>query len=245
MSGVHGGLNVIVGLTPLTPSSSPTNSRIWSVTCGPIGHPGEVSVKLMFTSPPSTSISYTRPSSTKSSPSSGSITLVRASSTSSTDGMRMMLVASGRASAGADSDLRAGAARGAVRDHQGGRSGPGSAAHDRPPRTRLARRRVAHEVAGTGRLAPLHRDDERRPDPAPRDSRRRARHLRRRVPYHARLHHRHPRVPAADPADARAVQARAPAPPRDARDPRPRAQPPRRARLRRGHGDRARAPSPG
>src|SRR3954468_4153827 len=116
-----------------------------------MGQPGEVSVKVMFTSPPSTSISYTSPSSTKSSPSSGSITLVRASSTSSTDGMTLILVASDCAPAGAHSHLRAGPAGGAVRDLQGGRTGPRRAPDDRPPGRRLARRRVAHEVAGTGR----------------------------------------------------------------------------------------------
>src|SRR3954449_2621086 len=147
------------GVTLSTPSSSPTNSFIWSLTWGPIGQPGEVSVKGMFTSGPATSISYTRPSSTKPSPSSGSITFVRASSTSSTDGMRPILVASERASPGAYRDLRAGPARGAVRDHQGRGTGPRGAAHDRAAGSRLTRGRVADEVAGAGRVEPLHGDD--------------------------------------------------------------------------------------
>ena len=45
-SGVHGGLKVIVDSTEVTPSSSETNSSICSVTCGPMGQPGEVSVKV-------------------------------------------------------------------------------------------------------------------------------------------------------------------------------------------------------
>src|SRR5207302_9275517 len=57
MSGVHGGENVIVDFTLSTPSSSPTYSLICSVTCGPIGQPGEVRVKVTSTSPPSTSTS--------------------------------------------------------------------------------------------------------------------------------------------------------------------------------------------
>ena len=42
----------MLGFTFSTPSSSPTNSFIWSLTWGPIGQPGEVSVKVMFTSAP-------------------------------------------------------------------------------------------------------------------------------------------------------------------------------------------------
>ena len=38
-----------------TPSSSPTNSSICSATCGPIGQPGEVRLKLTKTSLSSTS----------------------------------------------------------------------------------------------------------------------------------------------------------------------------------------------
>ena len=39
-SGVHGGVKIISTSTVSTPSSSPTNSSICSVTCGPIGHAG-------------------------------------------------------------------------------------------------------------------------------------------------------------------------------------------------------------
>ena len=48
-SGVHGGENVIVDCTSSTPSSSVTNSSICSDTCGPIGQPGLVSVKVTCT----------------------------------------------------------------------------------------------------------------------------------------------------------------------------------------------------
>ena len=54
---VHGGVKVIVGWTFETPSSSPTNSSICSVTWGPIGQPGEVSEKVMKTSDCSTATS--------------------------------------------------------------------------------------------------------------------------------------------------------------------------------------------
>ena len=53
-SGVHGGEKTILGKTRSTSGTSLTNSFICSVTCGPIGQPGEVSVKVMETSPPST-----------------------------------------------------------------------------------------------------------------------------------------------------------------------------------------------
>ena len=42
-------------VTLSTPSSSETNSSICSDTCGPIGQPGLVSVKVTCTSPASTS----------------------------------------------------------------------------------------------------------------------------------------------------------------------------------------------
>src|SRR3954451_4146046 len=245
-SGVHGGVKVMYGFTCSTPSSSPTNSFIWSLTWGPIGHPGEVSVNSMFTSPPSTSIPYTRPSSTKSSPSSGSMTLASASSTSSTDGMGAMLVASARASAGAYRHLRRRPARGAVRHLPGGRRDR-HPPHARDPRGRLAARLVAAEVAGGGGLAALQRDDAGRADPAPRGGRRRARDLRRRVPDHSRLHHRHRRGAAPAAAHARAVPRPRGAPRRDAggvRGGRPRARAPRPGRrgrrLRRGHSARPR-----
>jgi len=45
----------MVDSTFSTPSSSPTYSLICSVTWGPIGQPGEVSVNVTCTSPSSTS----------------------------------------------------------------------------------------------------------------------------------------------------------------------------------------------
>jgi hypothetical protein len=45
-SGDHGGTKTISESIDLTPSSSPTNSSICSVTCGPIGQPGVVSVNV-------------------------------------------------------------------------------------------------------------------------------------------------------------------------------------------------------
>src|SRR5690349_6189172 len=45
-SGDQGGVKTISELTDLTPSSSPTNSSICSVTWGPIGHPGVVRVNV-------------------------------------------------------------------------------------------------------------------------------------------------------------------------------------------------------
>ena len=56
-SGDHGGEKTIFGKTFSTPSTSLTNSFICSVTCGPIGQPGEVSVNVMWTSLPSISTS--------------------------------------------------------------------------------------------------------------------------------------------------------------------------------------------
>ncbi len=50
MSGVHAGVKVILECTAVTPSSSLTNSSICSYTCGPMGQPGEVSVKFTNTS---------------------------------------------------------------------------------------------------------------------------------------------------------------------------------------------------
>src|SRR5581483_207497 len=134
--------------------------------------------------------------------------------------------------------LRTGSAGGAVRDHQGGRPGARRPAHHRASRRRLAGRRVAHEVAGQGGLAPVQRGDRSRPYPPSGDRRRRAHHLWRRVPDHAWVPHGHPRLPSVDSAHALAVQALAAAPPRAPHDRDP--LPPRAARLRRrGDGNRA------
>src|SRR3954447_6370871 len=130
------------------------------------------------------------------------MTLASASSTSSTDGMGTMLVAWARASAGARVHLRAGPARRAVRDRRGRRARPGCAFDDRAAGRRLARRSVADAVTGAPGLAPLQRDAAGRGDAPPRDRRRGARDLRRRVPDHTGLRDRHPRLHPADPADA-------------------------------------------
>src|SRR5215210_1052427 len=55
LSGVHGGLKTIVGVTDSTPSISLTNSTICSETCGPMGQAGVVSVNVTSTLPPSIS----------------------------------------------------------------------------------------------------------------------------------------------------------------------------------------------
>src|SRR3954449_10644191 len=122
----------------------------------------------MLTSPSSTSISYTRPNSTKSSPSSGSITFVRASSTSSTDtaDTYIRLVASTRPNAAVDLHLHRRPDRRAVRDLQGGRLdrvGP----HAGDPGDRFTRRHLADALAGAHGLEPLPGDDAGRPDSPP------------------------------------------------------------------------------
>ena len=48
MSGVQAGVKVISRVHGVHASSSPTNSSICSATWGPIGQPGEVSVKAML-----------------------------------------------------------------------------------------------------------------------------------------------------------------------------------------------------
>src|SRR4051794_34328414 len=124
----------------------------------------------MWTSLSSTSISYTRPSSTKSSPSSGSMTLASASSTSSTDGMAAILVASSRASRAPPAAVHRGPDPGAL-GHPPGGGRYRRPAHDPAPGRRLDPGLASPEVTGPSRLAPVQRGDRGGADAAPRGDR--------------------------------------------------------------------------